>query len=108
MYVRCLATILSPIGSEVRFVTLSSTKKLRLRYLAILIREERNKMTKHCPKCGSAKTKTQAYMDINILICEKCGYDESALYEIYPEHKTSQKAKGQFSPYKTGGSKRTK
>ena len=31
------------IGSEVRFITLSSTKKLRLRYLAILIREERNK-----------------------------------------------------------------
>lgn len=67
-----------------------------------------NRMTKPCPKCGSKETHREPYMEISILKCKKCGYDESALYEIYPEHKTSQKAKGQFSPYKTGGSKRTK
>lgn len=64
-------------------------------------------MTK-CPKCGSTQTKKEPYMDIDVLICKSCSYDESALYDIYPEQKTSQKAKGQFSPYKTGGGKRTK
>ncbi|MEK6921868.1 MAG: hypothetical protein AABX82_08315 [Nanoarchaeota archaeon] len=64
-------------------------------------------MTKLCPKCGSKETQSEAYMDITILKCKNCGYDESTLYEIYPEQKTSQKAKGQFSPYKTGGGKRT-
>lgn len=63
-------------------------------------------MTKPCPKCGSKETKTESYMDINVLICQNCGYDESTIYELYPEQKTSQKAKGQFTPYKTGGGKR--
>lgn len=65
-------------------------------------------MTKTCPKCGSTKARSENYMEIDVLICDACGYDESTLYEIYPQQKTSQKAKGQFSPYKTGGGKRTK
>jgi DNA-directed RNA polymerase subunit M/transcription elongation factor TFIIS len=64
-------------------------------------------MKKNCPKCGSTQTKKEAYIEIDVLICKACGYDESSLYEIYPQQKTSQKAKGQFSPYKAGGGKRT-
>ncbi len=62
---------------------------------------------KLCPKCGSTKTESEAYIGIFILKCKNCGYDESDLYEIYPEQKTSQKAKGSFTLYKAGGGNRT-
>ena len=65
-----------------------------------------NKM-KTCQKCGSKKIVVEQYMGIPCIVCTSCGYDEASKYDLFPEEKTSQKAKGQFSPYKTGGAKRT-
>ena len=43
---------------------------------------------------------------IKVIKCSNCGFDERAVYEVYPEQKASQKAKGSYSPYKAGGSRR--
>ena len=40
--------------------------------------------------------------------CNNCGFDERVVYDVYPEQKTSQKAKGNYSPYKAGGSGRAR
>ncbi|HLC50241.1 MAG TPA: hypothetical protein VJI97_02330 [Candidatus Nanoarchaeia archaeon] len=61
----------------------------------------------NCPKCGSKKTKSVDYLGAKVLKCDECGFDESSLLDVFPEDKSSQKAKGQYSPYKTGGSRRT-
>jgi Zn ribbon nucleic-acid-binding protein len=61
-----------------------------------------------CPKCGSKNIKFYSYLGIKTIKCSNCGFDESSAYEVYPEQKTSQKAKGKYSPYKTGGSQRTR
>lgn len=63
---------------------------------------------KSCPKCKSDKIKIVSYMGIKCIICSKCGFDESLEYEVYPEEKKSQKAKGRYNVYKAGGPKRTK
>lgn len=60
-----------------------------------------------CPKCGSRNVKAQTYMGIKVVKCGNCGFDESLLYDVYPEEKKSQKAKGKYSVYKAGGSRRT-
>jgi len=60
-----------------------------------------------CPKCGSADIKIYSYLGIKAIKCNACGFDESSVYEVYPEQKTSQKAKGKYSIYKKGGSSRT-
>jgi len=60
-----------------------------------------------CPKCGSKKLTFQDYSGIKTIKCKNCGFDENSVYEVYPEQKTSQKAKGSYSVYKTGGSRRT-
>ena len=39
---------------------------------------------------------------------KNCGFDESKQYDVYPEGKKSQKAKGNYTPYKMGGFGRTK
>ena len=62
---------------------------------------------KTCPKCGSKEIEIEKYLDLECILCNSCGYDEASQYEIYPENKVSQKAKGRFTPYKTGGGKRT-
>lgn len=62
---------------------------------------------KKCPKCGSKDVKHYNYLGIKAVKCNNCGFDESKVYEVYPEHKTSQKAKGKYSIYKAGGSRRT-
>jgi len=62
---------------------------------------------KNCPKCGSKDIKLQSYLGIKIIKCSNCGFDESSVYEVFPEQKTSQKAKGNYSVYKKGGSRRT-
>ena len=64
-------------------------------------------MTK-CPKCGTKDVKLLSYLGINVMKCSKCGFDERVVYDVYPEQKTSQKAKGNYSPYKTGGSQRAR
>mgnify|MGYP001590124492 FL=1 len=61
-----------------------------------------------CPKCGSKNIKLGNYLGVKVVKCNKCGFDESSVYEIYPEQKKSQKAKGRYTPYKTGGSQRTR
>ena len=61
-----------------------------------------------CPKCGSRNIKPYNYLGAKIIKCMDCGFDESKIYEVYPEQKTSQKAKGKYTVYKTGGSQRTR
>ena len=60
-----------------------------------------------CPKCGSKNIKLYNYLGAKVVKCSSCGFDESSVYEVYPEQKTSQKAKGKYAVYKTGGSRRT-
>ncbi len=60
-------------------------------------------MKKICPKCNSADVKIVRYMTINCLVCNRCGYDERNLYEVFPQEKKSQKAKGSYTVYKSGG-----
>ena len=62
---------------------------------------------KKCPKCGSTDIKFMDYLGIKTIKCKNCGFDESYAYEVFPEQKTSQKAKGKYTVYKTGGSRRT-
>ena len=59
-----------------------------------------------CPKCGSDNVKIYNYLGVNAVNCSSCGFDESVVYEAVPEQKTSQKAKGRYNVYKTGGSRR--
>lgn len=61
-----------------------------------------------CPKCGSSKVKIYNYLSIKAIKCNSCGFDESSVYDVFPEQKTSQKAKGRYAPYKTGGKQRTR
>lgn len=61
-----------------------------------------------CPKCSSANIKFYNYLGIKTIKCNKCGFDESSVYEVFPEQKTSQKAKGKYTIYKKGGSQRTR
>ena len=63
---------------------------------------------KKCPKCNSTDIKISNYLGIKTVKCNDCGFDESSVYEVYPEQKASQKAKGRYNPYKVGGSRRTK
>ena len=62
----------------------------------------------NCPKCSSSDIKTVKYLGIPVVKCNNCGFDESAVYEVFPEQKTSQKAKGKYTIYKKGGSQRTR
>ncbi|MEK6983685.1 MAG: hypothetical protein AABX33_03865 [Nanoarchaeota archaeon] len=61
-----------------------------------------------CPKCGSENIQYQGYLNIKAIKCNNCSFDESSVYEVYPEQKTSQKAKGKYAVYKKGGSLRTR
>ncbi len=61
-----------------------------------------------CPKCGSKDIKLQNYLGVKTIKCNNCGFDEGSIYEVYPEQKTSQKAKGRYNIYKAGGSQRAR
>jgi len=61
---------------------------------------------RRCPRCGSFNVKIVNYQGLPMLICLNCGYDESISYDEFPVTRSSQKAKGQFSPYKAGGGRR--
>ena len=61
-----------------------------------------------CPKCGSRNIKIQSYIGIKTIKCNSCGFDEGSIYDVYPEEKKSQKAKGEYTIYKKGGSQRTR
>ena len=60
-----------------------------------------------CPKCGSKNVKFYSYLNIRAIKCSNCGFDEGNVYEVFPEQKASQKAKGRYNVYKRGGSRRT-
>ena len=63
---------------------------------------------KLCPKCGSKNITLYTYLGAKVIKCSNCSFDEMAIYEVYPEQKTSQKAKGNYTIYKKGGSLRTR
>jgi len=63
---------------------------------------------KRCPKCNSGHIDAVDYMGVKALICLTCGYDESSEMEAGGGARTNQKAKASYSPYKAGGSKRTR
>ncbi len=67
----------------------------------------KNQSMKRCPQCLSTDIKRVKYMEFDALICRKCGYDERQEYEMHSQERSSQKEKGRFSPYKSGGAKRT-
>ncbi len=64
------------------------------------------KMAK-CPKCKSENITYYKFMGGECLKCNDCKYDGGEDLELYPEERGSQKAKGGFSPYKTGGGRRS-
>ena len=59
-----------------------------------------------CPKCGSGDVEKYNYSGVKVIKCNNCGFDEGEEYESYPNSKTSQKAKGNYNIYKSGGSRR--
>lgn len=58
-----------------------------------------------CPKCKSENVKLVRYRGINLRVCKTCKFDEAAEFEADLGSKTSQKAKGRYTPYRTGGPK---
>ncbi len=71
-------------------------------------------MRKECPICQSENVRVINFKGSLAVICNECGYDEREDLEtgdeedvVVPEERTSQKAKKQHTPYKTGGPKRT-
>jgi len=58
-----------------------------------------------CPRCKSAEVKVVAYRGTTARICNTCGFDERNELDIDAGEKTNQKAKGAYSPYRTGGPK---
>ena len=63
------------------------------------------KNKKNCPKCRSDNIRIAEYLGVKCVKCKNCGFDETSQYEVYPEGKKSQKAKGSYAPYKSGGSR---
>ncbi|MBI2655083.1 hypothetical protein HYX06_01525 [Candidatus Woesearchaeota archaeon] len=61
-----------------------------------------------CPKCGSFNVEPYMYQSAEVIKCNDCDFDEGAEFEQYSAEKTSQKAKGEYTPYKTSGSQRTR
>ena len=63
-------------------------------------------MKQRCPKCASLNV--EVYEDLAFIKCKKCGYDELGSEPMPYEVKKSQRDKNRYSPYKTGGSRRSK
>lgn len=61
-----------------------------------------------CPQCGCTEIKIILDNSLEFIQCSKCGYDELEADEALPETRTSQKEKGRYSPYKTGGRRRSR
>ena len=60
---------------------------------------------KLCPKCKSSNTEEVKIKNTKGLVCNNCGYDETI---NIPEERTTQREKRKYTPYKKGGSLRTK
>jgi hypothetical protein len=65
-------------------------------------------MKRTCPKCKSNNIQLEDYMGSECIICNDCKYNQIDELNITSENKTSQREKGRYTPYKTGGAKRTK
>ena len=63
---------------------------------------------KKCQRCGSKNTEEYKYAGASVIKCDGCGFDEGNEFQQFADTKTSQKAKGNYSVYKSGGSRRTK
>ncbi len=63
---------------------------------------------KKCPKCGSKNVKFSTYLGVKTIKCNNCNFDESSVYETYPEEKTSQKAREDTQFTRKAALKRTK
>ena len=63
---------------------------------------------KRCPRCNSYNIEPYIFELVEVIKCNDCGYDEGSDFEEYPTQKTSQKAKGKYKVYKTGGSQRAR
>ncbi|MFO8016981.1 MAG: hypothetical protein R6U32_07835 [Candidatus Woesearchaeota archaeon] len=63
-------------------------------------------MQKRCPICGSGNIRTRKYRGAECIVCSNCGYDQCSEYDTASEGRKSQKHKGRYTPYKTGGSSR--
>ena len=62
-----------------------------------------------CRMCTSTDIEVAEHDDEFFAKCHRCGFDELDIEEdFFPEEKVSQKAKGRFTPYKTGGKARSK
>ena len=61
-----------------------------------------------CTKCSSYNVEPYIYQSAEVIKCNECGFDEGEGLEQFPTEKTSQKAKGNFTKYKSGGSRRTR
>lgn len=64
------------------------------------------KQKKSCPKCKSADIEITGDSTLSFIVCKSCGYDES-LYEVTAGQRSTQREKGKYTPYKTGGAQRT-
>jgi len=62
-------------------------------------------MKQLCPKCGSDQI--EVYDDLAFIKCKKCGYDELESEPLPYGVRKSQREKARYSPYKTGGHKRS-
>lgn len=61
-----------------------------------------------CPQCGSTNVKDLQDNGIDYIQCLKCGYDELESDDEFPHQRSTQREKGRYSPYKTGGKTRGK
>jgi len=62
---------------------------------------------KYCPQCKTDNIKFVEYMGVQCLVCNQCGYDERETYDVHPGERQTQREKTKFTPYRTGGGKRT-
>ena len=62
----------------------------------------------NCSRCNSNKINKYKYSGVECYRCLDCGFDSCAELDDVSQQRTSQKAKGKYSPYKSGGKSRTR
>ena len=62
--------------------------------------DTKNKIIK-CPKCGSTNIKFKNYLGIESIKCNNCGFDETELYEVFPEQRETQREKAKFLQFQS-------
>jgi len=62
---------------------------------------------KKCPECNSDNVHIIKIGKKAHIVCNDCFYDETNEFDVYPEQRETQREKARYSPYKTGGSRRT-